>query len=119
MKTRALEHFRGTERHNCAQAVYRSLEKHRAIDPDTLHELAAAGSGRAPNGLCGALYAAKKLLPPEHKTELRAWFEQNAGSVQCRDIRRARRLSCRDCVAAAADFIERALSAEIEQEISA
>ena len=110
MKESDLTYFRGPERFNCAQSVYRSLEKLREIEEEKSEELATAGSGRAPDGMCGALYAAKQMLPAEQKAELRSWFEQNGGSVRCREIRQARKLSCRDCVAAAADYVERNLT---------
>ncbi|MBN2703138.1 MAG: C_GCAxxG_C_C family protein [Pontiellaceae bacterium] len=107
MKRRALDHFRGPERYNCAQSVYCSLEKHQEVPAEKVNELAAAGSGRAPDGLCGALYAAKLVLSEDRKAELRGWFEENGGSVRCREIRKVRKMSCRDCVAAAADFVDR------------
>ncbi|MBN2686265.1 MAG: C_GCAxxG_C_C family protein [Pontiellaceae bacterium] len=112
MKRRALDHFRGPERYNCAQSVYRSLEKHQEVPAEKVSALASAGSGRAPEGLCGALYAAKLVLSEDRKTELRGWFEENGGSIHCREIRKARKMSCRDCVAVAADFVDRNLKKE-------
>lgn len=106
MKERALHFFHGAERDNCAQAVHRSLSKYSRHEEEKIRELAAAGGGRAPEGLCGALYAAKQVLPAERRAQLREMFEQNAGAVQCREIRRGRRMSCRDCVATAAGYVE-------------
>jgi hypothetical protein len=106
MKERAIEYFHGAERDNCAQAVHRSLNKFNRDQAHTICELAGAGGGRAPGGLCGALYAAKQVLPEDRKAELRAYFEKHAGAVHCREIRRASRMSCRECVAAAAGYVE-------------
>ena len=45
----------------------------------------AYGGGRAENGLCGALYAAKNLLNDPKKIELlNEEFLKRAGSVKCK-----------------------------------
>ncbi len=107
MKARALKHFHGAERYNCAQAVLKSSEKHQAVAPAELDEFRNYGGGRAKDGLCGALFAAEHTMNDEApKTEARAFFKKNAGSIRCREIRSAGRMSCRDCVAAAAELAE-------------
>ena len=114
MREKALKHFRQGKGYNCAQTVYNSQRKHGSVCEKTLAELGLAGGGRAPDGLCGALYAAKLHLPEERKAEIRAQFEESGGSVRCREIRKARKMSCQDCVAEAADFLEQNLGETID-----
>ena len=114
MKEEALKHFRQGKGYNCAQTVYYSQIKHGAVCEKTMEELGQAGGGRAPDGLCGALYAAKLHLPEERKIEIRTQFEEVGGSVRCRDIRKARKMSCHDCVAEAADFLEKNLGEKMD-----
>ena len=70
MKEHALEVFRQPpDRLNCAQSV---LHAWREVVGDTtlaVSDLKPAGAGRAPEGLCGAVYAAC-LLAPERVEEI-------------------------------------------------
>lgn len=108
MKEKALSHFRrAPERYNCAQSVIKSAEKHFDISHADIEEMRASGSGRADGGLCGALYAAKTLMTDETcKENAREYFRRHAGSINCREIRAEGRMSCRDCVAKAAELAE-------------
>ena len=63
-------------RHNCAQAVACGCG-----GEDLYNELQSCGGGRAPGGVCGALYAAQ-LLNPEHAGEIAA-AAQAAGRCSC------------------------------------
>jgi hypothetical protein len=105
-KPDATAHFLGPERNNCAQAVLTAYASHAGVDQGCVQRFSQFGSGRAPAGECGALFAAKALLPDESaKRCLEEAFILAAGSAQCRQIRRLRRLSCRQCVQTAADEI--------------
>ncbi|MCY2994500.1 MAG: hypothetical protein NTY19_42540 [Planctomycetota bacterium] len=105
-KPDATAHFRGTERNNCAQAVLKAYAAHAGVDQGCVQRFSQFGSGRAPAGECGALFAAKSLLQDESaKRSLEAAFILAAGSAQCRKIRGLGRLSCRQCVQTAADEI--------------
>lgn len=52
----ALSKFR--KPYNCAQTVYAAFK---GGDAEGLEELSKCGGGKAPEGLCGALYSAVKL----------------------------------------------------------
>lgn len=111
MREKALTYFRGAERYNCAQAVFKSSEKHTAVCDEQLEVLKKSGSGRAEGGLCGALFAAEQVVENEEvRNCIRSYFEDHAGSVLCREIRGHRQMSCRDCVAAAAAMLDDHLS---------
>ena len=83
---------------NCAQAVAVAF----GGDPQAF---ASCGSGRAPEGWCGAAYAAAALGGDAQAVE--AVFREKAGSVTCREIRRARVLSCAGCVETATGMLQR------------
>ena len=69
----------------------------------------AYGGGRAEDGLCGALYAAKTLLnDPEKPKLLNKEFSKKAGSVKCREILKLKKLPCADCVDLAARIVDEA-----------
>ena len=97
------------KRLNCAQAVAHALHEHYGINEDALIKHAAHGSGNAPEGWCGAPYAAKKILEKlgagDKTAELEKMFIENAGSLKCAEIRKNRKFSCIKCIEAAADFV--------------
>jgi hypothetical protein len=105
-------------RGNCAQAVsaawagkYRAME-HTQGEAEPAPELAQCGGGRAPDGLCGALYAAIHHVP-ERSEHLEAHFATvSGGQIHCRAIRAEKRLSCADCVALGAELLEAAWAAK-------
>ena len=70
----------------------------------TVADLKPFGAGRAPEGLCGAVYAAC-LLAPNRAEELKAAFAARAGSLYCKEIRAAKKHPCAECVAQAAELL--------------
>jgi Putative redox-active protein (C_GCAxxG_C_C) len=95
-------------RMNCAQAVASALHEHLDIKEDALNAHSGHGAGNAPDGWCGAAYAAKKVLENKGKadkiTGLEKLFLDNAGSLKCGEIRAGRKWSCVKCVEEAAKF---------------
>ena len=111
-KPDATAHFRGPDRNNCAQAVLKAYASHAGVAQGCVERFSQFGSGRAPGGECGALFAAKCLLEDESaRRSLEEAFILAAGSAQCRQIRKLRQLSCRQCVQVAADEVFACLSA--------
>lgn len=105
-KPNALEFFRGPQRYNCAQAVLKTYASVAGVGQACVDQFARYGGGRAPGGECGALYAAKALLAdPQAKQEVEQHFLTVTGTTACRDIRQERRVSCEQCVQAAADAV--------------
>lgn len=98
VEEKALSTFR-TEpwRHNCAQAVCAALGRE-----DLLEAVSACGTGRAPDGVCGALHGALLCTPVQSREELKRRFVEKLGYSHCRDLKREGRVPCRDCVATAA-----------------
>ena len=71
--------------------------------------MARATGGRAPQGYCGAVYAALRIAEdkiPEKKEEIEEYFKKEAGGITCREIRSQKRLRCADCVEKAARLLD-------------
>lgn len=105
MKELALKVFRqAPDRLNCAQSVLHAWREIEGTTPLTVAELKPCGAGRAPDGLCGAVYAAC-LLAPQRADELKSAFAAGVGSLYCKEIRAAKEHSCAECVAEAAELL--------------
>ena len=105
MKEHALKVFRQPpDRLNCAQSVLHAWREVGGDTAITVAELKPVGAGRAPDGLCGAVYAAC-LLAPNRAEELKATFVAGVGSLYCKEIRAAKEHSCAECVAEAAEML--------------
>jgi len=103
----AADYFHGPERYNCAQAVLKTFQEKHQIDDETIAKFKAFGGGRADQGLCGALFAATVLLKDTELLEtLTQKFKERTSATTCRQIRKAGILSCRECVALAAELVE-------------
>ena len=88
-------------RYNCAQSVAAGAGRE-----DLTSDFAAMGGGRAPEGLCGALYAALQLLPEEKQEAAREAFLARAGSLYCREIKSGTVFSCAECVELAEKLVK-------------
>lgn len=102
-KSEALDKFR--KPYSCAQTVYAAYA---SADSDGLAEMAANSGGRAPDNMCGALYAALKILPEGRRDAAIAEFAKRAGSTKCREIKTQFGTPCPKCVEIAADILENA-----------
>lgn len=95
------------KQHNCAQAVVAGC----GGSPEQVAEMAACGGGRAPGGLCGALYGAL-MLCPDHAEQVKARFKEETGALTCRDIKTKSQTPCAVCVESAARIVETFLGKE-------
>jgi hypothetical protein len=105
VKKIAVEHYTARQG-NCAQSIASAWQAKR--DPESQHvtTFASEGSGRAPDGVCGALYAAEKLAGSAGETIFKQFKQATDGHVTCRDIRRSKVMPCAECVALAAGLLE-------------
>jgi hypothetical protein len=96
---RAKEHYQGKTgaRLNCAQSIAA------AFGEDTA-PFAGSGSGRAPEGWCGAAYAAAEITGERARIE--QTFLEAAGTVTCAGIRRSRAMSCLTCIETSARLVQ-------------
>lgn len=92
---------------NCAQAVFAAWNFHSQKQDINVNECAVYGHGKAPGGLCGALYAALHIAGDRAESEIKKGFAEKSGEhFSCADIRAARSLRCIDCVTLAASLLE-------------
>lgn len=93
-------------RHNCAQAVAYKYCGLMGLDAEqALARFAECGTGRAPGGMCGALYAAMQARPDKAELILELFKERTGGFVSCADIKGLGRVPCPECVSAADDIL--------------
>jgi hypothetical protein len=98
----------GQQRLNCTQAVLKAFQEKFSITDELISQCKAYGAGKAPEGCCGAFYAAKYILEkncPEKCRDLENKFISEAGSTMCKEIRALRKLSCLGCIEKAAEIM--------------
>ena len=100
----------GYRRLNCAQTILNAFKDKFDLPEDFIEQFGASGGGRAPEGQCGSLYAAKVMLEKVHPNIIKdcedALFS-SAGSTKCHEIRASRKLSCIGCVEKVAACVEK------------
>lgn len=87
--------------HNCAQSVAAGFDRASLVE-----ELRLCGGGRAPEGVCGALHAALRMVPEKDRDEVVKQFTAQAGSPYCRVLKRELNFPCTECVRLAAALTE-------------
>lgn len=103
----AANFFGGKERYNCAQAVFKTFQQEAALPESVIEAAKARGGGKAPEGLCGAIYAAGVVASDDAtRRVIETAFADVAGSIKCREIRTMKRVDCRGCVALASGLVE-------------
>ena len=103
MSNKAFELFTAVPKlHNCAQAVADGAGR-----ADLVPELASCGGGRAPEGLCGALYSALLLAKPGNREKVKEEFQAAAGALTCREIKSNAKFPCAECVRLGAELAEK------------
>ncbi|MBF0386894.1 MAG: C-GCAxxG-C-C family protein [Candidatus Omnitrophica bacterium] len=108
---KARAHYAGKDGHaklNCAQTIINAFKDKFSYSDDTVARFAGHGGGRAPEGECGSLYAARFLLdkaPSSIIKECESALRERAGSTKCREIRAGHKLSCLGCVETVAAYV--------------
>jgi hypothetical protein len=103
LKKTAVEYYR-SGRGNCAKSVaygWNAVHPEKSADPE---RFSSFGGGKAPEGLCGALYAARDISGNDAVNDMFA--AKTGGRILCRDIRMNRVMPCHECVALAAEILE-------------
>ena len=106
--------FHADKRGNCAMAVAYGYARATGKSEDEAVKAAEMfrtfGGGKAPDGLCGALYAAK-MMQPDHGEAIEEFFKRGAqGCTKCSEIRPNKIIPCNRCVELAGealDFLEK------------
>ena len=88
--------------YNCAQTICAAFGR-----DDLLDDMKACGGGKAPDGICGALYAAMTLAG-DKSAELYEAFRAAHGACTCRELKGGElRVPCQECVKTAALLLEK------------
>lgn len=99
----------GQPRLNCGQAVAMAFREKFNLSDEFIKDLVSSGFGKAPDGVCGALYAAQIILRQTGNDKIEEVFKvfsDHTGSVYCSDIRKLRKVSCVGCVKKAASILD-------------
>lgn len=101
---------------NCAVELFTAVPKNvncaQAVAIGTGHSelaefMASAGGGKAPEGMCGALYSALQIVPESRRETVRKIFVEKAGAADCITLKMRSRTSCVRCVDIAAELAEK------------
>ncbi len=94
-------------RGNSAQAVCYSAEKYCGISASMIKQFERSGTGQAPCGMCGALYAAIRLCGADlEKGIVKKFKSLTGGMTRCSDIKKSGSITCRECVEISAKIVE-------------
>ena len=93
---------------NCAQSVLRGFQNEFNITDEEIEEYRAWGGGRAEGGMCGALFAAERLLRQVGKESVVEEFRQKAGGLLCTEIKE-KQFTCAEYVKMADDLVVKRL----------
>lgn len=107
MREKAMAYFHGVEGFNCCQALLKAFQNSHDVSEQVILDAKRFGGGRAPDNVCGALFALH-MMAPNNVNETTDAFRQEVGSHLCREIRGNKLRSCRACVGiAGAIFTDR------------
>ena len=104
------KNFHAEHRGNCAMSVAygyaRATGKSEAEAVEAAEMFRNFGGGRAPEGTCGALYAAK-MMQPDHAESLEDFFRRGAKNcTKCKEIRPNVVIPCNRCVELAGEALD-------------
>lgn len=106
MKKTASEYHKA-RRGNCAQSVAFAWGSKFAGGRGAEELFAGCGGGRAPGGLCGAVFASCELAGTGAAEAIKQDFaEKTGGLLTCKEIRAAKVMPCSECVEVAAELLE-------------
>lgn len=98
----------GCTRMNCSQSVGSAFKEKLNLEDELVDSFKACGGGNAPGGVCGAYYATKLILDKHDKEkskEFKQYFMEQAGAMECKNIKSLKKLSCIGCVEKSAGFL--------------
>lgn len=100
----------GYKRLNCAQAIAEAFrEEYGFLTEETVKIFKKMGHGKAPNGECGMLFAAKYIFnnndQPEKAMEFEKHFIEFAGTTKCKELIKKKIPFCAYCINETAKFI--------------
>lgn len=91
---------------NCAQAVLKGFQEEFDISNQEIEDCRAWGGGRAEGGICGALFAAERLLIQIGKESVVEEFRTKAGGLLCSELK-GKKFTCAEYVRMADELVEK------------
>jgi len=98
---RALSVFRNP--YSCAQAVAFAFKD---LSENELAIYKSNSGGKAPDGICGALFAALANTQSGNHRKVIEEFVKQTGAMHCSDIKQIYKTPCSKCVVAATEIAE-------------
>ena len=100
----------GYKKLNCAQAIAEAFrEEYGFITDKTVKSFKKMGYGKAPNGECGMLYAAKYIFFKNNRSdkaiEFEKYFVEFAGTTKCKELIKKKIPFCAYCISKTAKFL--------------
>ncbi len=96
---------------NCAQAIHKSQQAHTGLSDEEIElHFRPMGGGRAPEGVCGALYAIQTLVDEDRQQALSEEFRHRTGGTTCRELKGRCGRSCLELVGIAEEILEQELT---------
>lgn len=92
MQKKAVDFYHKKEHYNCAQSIIAAYG-----DKDEIDSYLPFGGGRAPENICGALFAGMNILGEADSSAIMDYFVLKAGTAKCRELK-ANKFPCLDCV---------------------
>ena len=103
----AAGNYHAAKKGNCAQSVVAGYAEIKGEKGELIEQMKRCGGGNAPEGYCGALYAAMVIVGDEKKDQCIELFKQQAkGCSKCKEIRPNGIITCNQCVRNAGKCIE-------------
>lgn len=106
MKETATKYYKSRQG-NCAQSVAIAWAIKNNENVEITESFSKYGSGKAPEGTCGALYAAYTLSEDKQQLLKDEFTTFSNGFTTCREIRKDKQMSCVNCVEVAAALLEK------------
>lgn len=95
------------ENYNCAQAIMKARQEELHLsNEDIEHMYRSKGGGRAEGGMCGAIYAAIKLLNKDKAEELIIKANNILGGTTCDQLKGILKIPCPKIVKIIDELIE-------------
>ena len=94
---------------NCAQSVIKGFENELENSESVLEDFSGYAGGRAPKGICGALYAANYIMQKHGLPSITDDFVTKAGAETCKEIKGKFKFPCIECVRLADYLVEQRL----------
>lgn len=98
---------------NCAQAIHKSFQKQTQLSDEEIERLfRPMGGGRAPQGMCGAIYAVRNLVGEDSPLaeQLTEAFVLRTGGLTCRELKGREHRPCSWLVNEAEEILRAAQS---------